>query len=117
MFGIPGIIAFPKERNFFPVTIPYIPIQQIIGNVGGGAVQPLGENGTLPEVKIEPVEVVEIDWPFPVEIVGDLAPKFGRVLYRLLVHLPVLGIVADIAAPRYVWIGKENQLLRRHHSD
>lgn len=80
----------PVICDFVSVSVPHVPVQQIVGDVGGGAVQPLCINRSLSYVEVVPEEVVNVDRRFPVKLAGDLAPKLLRIVDALLVQFLVL---------------------------
>lgn len=104
----------PIESDFIAVTITDVAIQQIIGNVSGGTVQPFGENRTLANVEIVGEKAIVIDRTLPVKLFGDIAPELFGVVNRLLVQFFVLRECGNVRVLREILIGKVDRFFRRH---
>lgn len=96
----------PVERYLIAQAVAHISIEEVVANVGRGALHPFDRNGSFGDVEIVLHEFRGIRWRFPVKLFRNARPKLGRIVQGLVIEFLVLieaGYVG-ISADCRIWI-------------
>lgn len=62
------------------MSIPHVPVQQIIRNIGGGPVQPFRINRPFSHIEIVCEKFIVVNRCLPMKLFANFSPEFLRVV-------------------------------------
>lgn len=96
------------------MSVSDVPVQEIVRYIRGGSVHPFVVNGAFSSIEIVTEKSVYRNGIFPVELFGDVAPKFFRIIHGFLVHFLVLHERRNVRIFRQTFVRQINRFFGWH---